>query len=111
MGGPDVRNPSAFVSSIAHKALQTMKGAVHHEPMPHEPTLTENVEAAINVLGLDESAAQMVHQIPPELALDIFGKMRDTVRNPSAFVMASARKAMQGMSKGGGPQGYPYEQL
>uniref|UniRef100_A0A7S4VH80 C3H1-type domain-containing protein n=1 Tax=Alexandrium monilatum TaxID=311494 RepID=A0A7S4VH80_9DINO len=86
-----VRNPSAFVMSLAHRALKGGPGPQHWQG----PSLPELVEQNIARLRLDESATRMLHELSPEHAMDILDQIGDDVRNPSAFVTAEVRKVFQ----------------
>lgn len=93
--GEGVRNPSAFVTTMCNRTMQ--EGPTARPP----PTEFERLEAAINDMGLDESATRVLRELPPDAALNMLSQVDNGVRNPSAFVMSLAHRAMKG---GGGMQ-------
>lgn len=109
--GPDVRNPSAFVTrkmkelryggqqpehgkSLA--SLQTL--VVHHNGVPM--TLDWfSAEQAIGQLAsrgvLDEGSAEFLGRVPDDIAKEIVSALGPEVRNPSAFVTRKVKAALQ----------------
>lgn len=102
--GPDVRNPSAFVTS---RMKELRGGAVQHvEPML--PKLTVHINGAPSVLEwrsreqvleqlivagvLDQQSADFLTKVPEKAAWDILSALGPDVRNPSAFVTREARR-------------------
>jgi len=90
--GEDVRNPSAF---IAKSALRALQGVSWPPAKPPQPTPAETVEESIVKFGLDDSAARLLRQFPPEQALSMLDQVTDDVRNPSAFVSSICHRALQ----------------
>lgn len=92
-----VRNPSAFIMSLAHRAGKG-KGT---GKAPPAPSMEDRVNEHIQRLALDQGAARIISELSPEHALSILELVGDDVRNPSAFVTAEARKALNsGAGKG-----------
>lgn len=92
----DVRNPSAFVTKMCQRAHQTRDDTAASD--------TDRIERAVLDLGLDESAARALRDLPREQAVSMLDQVDGNVRNPSAFIMSLAR-ANKG--KGSGRVGVP----
>jgi hypothetical protein len=63
------------------------------------------VEAAIRDLGLDESAARVLRELPIEQSAVMIDQVDGSVRNPSAFIMSLAHRASKGKGKGSAAPG------
>eukprot|EP00408_Alexandrium_pacificum_P052558 CAMPEP_0171255396 /NCGR_PEP_ID=MMETSP0790-20130122/52749_1 /TAXON_ID=2925 /ORGANISM="Alexandrium catenella, Strain OF101" /LENGTH=495 /DNA_ID=CAMNT_0011723355 /DNA_START=72 /DNA_END=1555 /DNA_ORIENTATION=+ len=95
--GENVRNPSAFVTTMCNRTMQEGPGGGG----PRPPSEFERLEAAIVDMGLDESATRVLHELPPDAALNLLTQVDGGVRNASAFVMSLAHRALK--SGGSGP--------
>eukprot|EP00928_Gymnodinium_smaydae_P058510 TRINITY_DN4170_c0_g1_i1.p1 TRINITY_DN4170_c0_g1~~TRINITY_DN4170_c0_g1_i1.p1 ORF type:complete len:485 (+),score=103.91 TRINITY_DN4170_c0_g1_i1:121-1455(+) len=107
-----IRNPSAFLSSLAGRALDSMPSPNAMNAPIRIAGPAERVELLIDKLALDESASRMIRELDPEDALFVLEKVTDDVRNPSAFVMAEVKKHMNSQRGGGGyeaPRGGAYD--
>merc|ERR1712232_259373 len=95
--GPDVRNPSAFVTRRCKESLKTggeipyipvSVVTVFHEGIGH-PIEWRSREAALDQmfsLGiLDERSADFLTKLSENAAWDIVSRLGPEVRNPSAF--------------------------
>jgi len=120
--GPEVRNPSAFVTRKVKAALQSeasprlaeqasmanFRGA-HEAPADEEPyavTIYHNgarlavpwhsqlqaLEELVAQKILDQRSADFLAKLPEQTARDIVASIGPDVRNPSAFVTKEARK-------------------
>mmetsp|Transcript_94543 Transcript_94543/g.287219 ORF Transcript_94543/g.287219 Transcript_94543/m.287219 type:complete len:1108 (-) Transcript_94543:164-3487(-) len=115
----NVRNPSAFVTTAARKRLGVnletgnmggsmgavgVPGADGDDAVSFRRGLEEQVEALIRKLEVDERASGVLHEVPPESALEILGELqrkKDTVRNPSAYVFNAAVKLQEKHAQAG----------
>lgn len=98
-----VRNPSAFIMSIATRQKGSGKGTgANSVRAGGSSRASAEIEDRCRHLRLDDSAARMLSELPTERALDILDQIGDDVRNPSAFVTAEARKLLPGGGGGGG---------
>jgi len=89
---PDsVRNPSAFITKMCQRAMTAPAEAVSES--------SEVVEAAVRELGLDESSARSLRELPLESALSIIDQVPKGVRNPSAFVMSLVHRGAKGAGR------------
>jgi len=100
--GDSVRNPSAFVTTMCNRTLQDGPRPPTDFERLEANTEQDELEAAIANMGLDESATRVLHELPPNQALNMLAQVDDGVRNPSAFIMSLAHRRLKG---GGGPPG------
>jgi len=107
----DIRNPSAFITKLCQRtAQQADAGVSGYAPFPMALPPPEavgagdrsQVEAAIQEIGLDESAARGLRDLPPDQAMQMLEQVDKSVRNPSAFIMSMYNKSF---SRGGGGRG------
>eukprot|EP00812_Abedinium_dasypus_P009021 NODE_2740_length_884_cov_488.034982.p1 GENE.NODE_2740_length_884_cov_488.034982~~NODE_2740_length_884_cov_488.034982.p1 ORF type:complete len:267 (+),score=77.22 NODE_2740_length_884_cov_488.034982:59-802(+) len=112
--GPDVRNPSAFVTKLLREVTGRPHGQTLQQPVE---TLTLHCNGALVSLQwfsapqalsqlvalgvLDEGSADFLGKVPEHTAKEIVSGLGPDVRNPSAFV-TRACKALQAGGKGGG---------
>lgn len=92
-----VRNPSAFVMSLAHrwglgKGGGGRGGGGGGKATLPGPSAEERLEEGCRRLSLDQMAMRMLRELVPEQALRILDQISEDVRNPSAFVTAEVRK-------------------
>lgn len=87
-----VRNPSAFIMSMAHRTGKSKGGGVPRSAAGF--SLEDRIQERCKKLGLDPSASRIIQELPPESAWGILEQIGDDVRNPSAFVTAEVRKVV-----------------
>lgn len=108
--GPDVRNPSAFVTRRCKETSVGRGGASSLAPAPAATSLTVyNVHTGTNIVIdwhtrssaleqlvshgiLDENSADFLFKIPEDATWDIVSRLGPDVRNPSGFVTREAKK-------------------
>mmetsp|Transcript_87853 Transcript_87853/g.137568 ORF Transcript_87853/g.137568 Transcript_87853/m.137568 type:complete len:366 (-) Transcript_87853:52-1149(-) len=104
--GPDVRNPSAFVTrrckellknggELAYSPVPVSVVTVFHDGVGH-PIEWRSRESALDQLMsrgiLDERSADFLTKLSENAAWDIVSRLGPDVRNPSAFVTREAKK-------------------
>lgn len=97
----DVRNPSAFVTKMCQRAHQPPGSEHNSHSQSAGPADSDRIENSIADIGLDESAARVIRELPQSQALNILDQIDGNVRNPSAFIMSLAHRT-QGKGKGKG---------
>lgn len=103
--GHDVRNPSAFISSMAQRRIRIMqeasmdvsKGQTQREMEREVLSLAEDME-------LDMSCTEALRTIPAEDALMVLDRLQasmSSIRNRSAFVCAEVKRVTKDGGHGG----------
>lgn len=102
--GDDVRNPSAYVTAEARKALAGGAGKGRHDGGSKTAAsatreFAQQIEQLAKSFDLDESCLDALHNISAQDAVQILERLAvdiSTIRNRSAFVFAEVNKRTRG---------------
>lgn len=109
--GDDVRNPSAYVTAEARKALAGGACKGRHEGVSKTAAsatreFAQQIEQLAKSLDLDESCLDALHNISAQDAVQILERLAvdiSTIRNRSAFVFAEVKKRTRGTPQPSAP--------